>query len=131
MTATSSAFRRSGTSSRFIFTCCLPILGLRSRWWCLALLTFLPTRYSYPSTRPAERRQQRLAIGWAGLCAWVLWVCPRTTSPLRPRRRVAVRPAWQASLYYPAFYMAASWAVSLKLWAKAKKTKNEERPTEV
>ncbi len=98
----------------------------------LALLTFLPTRYLYPS-QPGRLNivSNVLAIGWAGLCAWVLWVLPAHDVVRTAAVRVAVRPVAQASLYYPAFYMAASWAVSLKLWAKAKKTKNEERPTEV
>lgn len=87
----------------------------------LALMTFVPSRYLYPS-QPGRLNlaSNVLAVAWSGMLAWILWGLPShnlisTTGGGAPFRAVS-----QASLVYPAFYMGASWLVSIRLWLKAR-----------
>jgi len=65
----------------------------------LALLTFVPTRYLYPSQPGAlNRLTVGLAIPWTVM---VVMVCFERTEWVLP------------SLYFPVFYMVASWWVTL------------------
>lgn len=69
----------------------------------LALLTFVPTRYLYPS-QPGRlnRLAALLAVPWAGVLT--VFLLSRQDPPR----------AWLiASLVFPAYYMVASWAVTL------------------
>jgi phosphatidylcholine synthase len=76
----------------------------------LALLTFVPTRYLYPSQRGRLNRWTNLlGAGWVVLLAAVLWRLP-DRRPDRPD------PLALASLYFPAYYLAASWAVTYLYW---------------
>ncbi len=70
----------------------------------LAALTFVPTRYLY-STQPGRlsRIANLLAVPWAVLLIAVL------LTALPERRTLAL-----VSLYFPIFYMTASWWVSLR-----------------
>ena len=84
----------------------------------LAVLTFVPSRYLYPS-QPGRLNAVHnvLAVAWAGMLAWVLWGLP-DHGPLRLGGGGDVRPFTQASLFYPAFYMGASWFVSVRFWLR-------------
>ena len=77
----------------------------------LAALTFVPSRYLYPSQPGALNRvTAALAALWAAVLAGVL------LGALEPVRR------WlAASLVFPAWYMLASWAVSVRLWGAARR----------
>ncbi len=85
----------------------------------LALMTFVPSRYLYPSQPGLLNRVDNvLSIGWTVMLGWVLWGMPsletfRTATTAPQFRNVAV-----ASLFYPAFYMGASWVVSVRHWTK-------------
>jgi phosphatidylcholine synthase len=78
----------------------------------LALLTFVPTRYLYPTQRGRlNRLTTLLGAAWAALLGAVLAALARGEGAAA--RRLAL-----ASLYFPAYYMAASWAVSLRIWRR-------------
>jgi len=86
----------------------------------LAVMTFVPSRYLYPS-QPGKLNvaSNVLAVGWAAMLGVLLWVLPphdlmRTAGAPGSFRVLAV-----ASLFYPAFYMVASWVVSARIWARA------------
>lgn len=69
-----------------------------------AVLTFVPAKYLYPS-QPGRLNNWTLiaALPWAGMVLLVL-----LEAPAQPR-------AWVlASLYFPAYYLAASWLVTLR-----------------
>jgi len=70
----------------------------------LSLLTFVPSRYLY-TTKPSRLSviANVLAVPWAALLIGTLIAGPGT------RRTLAI-----ASLYFPIFYMVASWWVSLR-----------------
>lgn len=98
----------------------------------LAVLTFVPSRYLYPS-QPGTLNLvcNVLAAGWAAMLAWVLWGLPAHDAIRGPAGRGAVRSVTQASLFYPAFYMAASWAVTVRFWLRGRRSRGEERPLAV
>jgi phosphatidylcholine synthase len=88
----------------------------------LALLTFVPTRYLYPSQRGRLNRVTNvLGVAWTGLLIWILCSLPpggpsRDAADESPARRLAL---W--SLYFPVYYMVASWVVSLRIWRKKRR----------
>jgi phosphatidylcholine synthase len=82
-----------------------------------ALLTFIPSRYLYPSQHGRLNRVTTLlAIPWLGLLIAVLWYLGRDGE----------RAWWLAlvSLYYPVYYLLASWGISLALWRRPRSTQN-------
>jgi phosphatidylcholine synthase len=108
----------------------------------LAILTFVPSRYLYPSLPGAFNRVMTiLAIPWAISLVVIIWNLPDGSVTSRidlntlPAARVSLvwnfledssasrldptmlRVAW-ASLIYPMFYLGASWVISLVYWLK-------------
>lgn len=79
----------------------------------LALMTFVPSRYLYPSQPgPLNVVSNVLGAVWAVMLIGLLWLLPgdRTT----PLDTTVALLAW-SSLFYPAFYMIASWAVTIRI----------------
>lgn len=85
----------------------------------LSLLTFVPSRYLYPS-QPGSLNAFSNVLGaaWACLLAWILLDLPAGHDPVGPgtTRRLAL-----ISLFYPAFYMAASWLITLRRWREIRR----------
>jgi len=80
----------------------------------LSLLTFVPSRYLYPSQPGALNQFSNLLGGiWAVFVGWLLFQIPAGRFPTRGG---LVWNLTLASLYYPAFYMIVSWIISLKYW---------------
>src|SRR5262249_15412321 len=78
----------------------------------LAFLTFVPTRYLYPTQRGRLNRITNvLGAAWAGLLIWILWLYSGNELGSEDARDWAL-----VSLFFPAYYMAVSWAISLRLW---------------
>jgi phosphatidylcholine synthase len=106
-----------------------------------AVMTFVPTRYLYP-TQPGKlnRLTNWLAAVWTGLLLWILYRLPPGDpslswpgnghlSGLLPSGAAHAESAltespgqnsfyWLTllSLFFPAFYLAASWGISGKIW---------------
>jgi phosphatidylcholine synthase len=77
-----------------------------------ALLTFVPTRYLYLSQRSRLNRITNfLAVGWTLLVFFILIELPVDGADSRTRT-LAV-----ASLFFPLYYLTASWIVSARLWS--------------
>jgi phosphatidylcholine synthase len=93
----------------------------------LAFLTFVPSRYLYPSQRGRLNRLTNvLGAGWTVLLVWVLWTMPgeQTASESltdNPTRRLAL-----LSLFFPLYYMIASWIISLRFWRKKRRRRSEQ-----
>lgn len=75
-----------------------------------SFLTFVPSRYLYPS-QPGRlnRLSTILGLAWGASLIWILY------------RKISGVPedgaiAW--SLWYPIYYFVASWAVTLQLWSR-------------
>ena len=82
----------------------------------LAVLTFVPSRYLYPSLPGSFNRVMTiLSIPWTLSLGWIIWDLPGGSgSRLDP---MTLRVAW-ASLSYPVLYFVASWAISLAHWSR-------------
>ncbi|MDG3006676.1 CDP-alcohol phosphatidyltransferase family protein [Paludisphaera mucosa] len=82
----------------------------------LAILTFVPVKHLYPSQPgPLNRFATITGIVWGVLMVWLLWILPTSASP---EFSTATRALAYVSLIYPAFYMAASWYVTLQGWLR-------------
>jgi phosphatidylcholine synthase len=82
----------------------------------LALMTFVPSKYLYPS-QPGRFNQLATVLGvaWAVLVGWLILILPDSGSPRETR---AVVPLAAVSLVYPIFYMGASWIITLRHWLR-------------
>jgi phosphatidylcholine synthase len=83
----------------------------------LSLLTFVPSRYLYPTSRPGPLNilSNVLGAAWACLLAVILQQLPAGPAP-SPGVGDATWNLALISLFYPAFYMIASWSVTLRRW---------------
>ncbi len=84
----------------------------------LSLLTFVPSRYLYPS-QPGRLNSfsNALAVPWCLSLAWLLWRMPAESSYGEPSSTFNLVAL--LSLFYPAFYLGVSWTISVKRWAHA------------
>ena len=80
----------------------------------LGLMTFVPSRYLYPSSQPGALNVTSNLLGAPWCCLLLVVMC---RLPAGASLVVDDTTWWLAatSLYFPAFYMVASWAVTLKL----------------
>jgi phosphatidylcholine synthase len=98
-----------------------------SAWGCLAIivilaaLTFAPCRYLYPS-QPGRLNQVATLLGlvWALPLGWLLLSLPESTSP---RTDPALQRLAFISLFYPVFYLGASWIVTLRQWEGSRESR--------
>lgn len=89
----------------------------------LALLTFVPIRYLYPSQRGRLNKVTNILGGiWAALIIWILY----RLRPESPPADAELRDLTVLSLVYPAYYMVASWVVSLRIWRRKRSRVREE-----
>ena len=80
----------------------------------LSLLTFVPARYLYPTRRGRLNLVTNILAGvWALVLAWILFEMPAERIDGN-----VVQSGALLSLFFPIFYMAASWFVTLRLWRK-------------
>jgi len=80
----------------------------------LAVLTFVPSRYLYPSQR-GRLNQITVFLGvvWAVLLVLILWEMPATDVIAESTQ---TRLLTLLSLFFPAWYMTASWVITLRYW---------------
>jgi phosphatidylcholine synthase len=80
----------------------------------LALLTFVPARYLYPSQR-GRLNAWTTVLGalWGCLLIWILM----DPSPV-PLSNDRTRWAAAVSLFFPVYYLVASWVVTLRFWLR-------------
>jgi phosphatidylcholine synthase len=95
--------------------------------WGLALLTFVPLRYLYPTQRGwVNQVSNLLAFVWGGLLVWIVWGMPPPAASGKftdPHTRLLTF----CSLVYPAYYLGMSWAISWRYWHK-KRPRGRRRP---
>jgi phosphatidylcholine synthase len=84
----------------------------------LAILTFVPSRYLYPSQKGRlNQLTSALGIVWAGLLMAILYRLPVERPPGGEGARDTITQAMiLVSLLFPAYYLIASWVVSLLRW---------------
>jgi phosphatidylcholine synthase len=106
-----------------------PLPGWVSVWLVvlLALLTFVPSRYLYATQRGRLNRvTNMLAALWTGLAVWLLWVLPEEAMSPRSPPESLPRHLALLSLFFPVYYMAASWAVSCKIWRVRRRQRRQQ-----
>jgi phosphatidylcholine synthase len=88
--------------------------------WLLAVLTFVPSRYLYPSRGGGRLNllTNLLGVVWTGLLVWIL-------ARLLADQGVDEVTHWLTvlSLAYPVYYLAASWLVSVQFWRSRRRTR--------
>jgi phosphatidylcholine synthase len=89
----------------------------------LALLTFVPTRYLYPSQKGRLNMVTNVfGVVWCGMLVWVLYRLP--VEPSASGELAAddgTRWLIVSSLLFPLYYLTVSWAVSVRLWQRRRK----------
>jgi phosphatidylcholine synthase len=84
-----------------------------------ALLTFVPSRYLYPSQRgKLNRATVLLGAAWVVLLVWILWTMPNDST----------RSLTLLSLFFPIWYLAASWVVSVRFWRRKRRRRDRINP---
>jgi phosphatidylcholine synthase len=84
----------------------------------LALLTFVPTRYLYPSQKGRLNLLTNVfGVAWAVMLACVLYRLPLDGSEADETTRWLI----VISLLFPLYYMVVSWAVSVRLWRRRRR----------
>ncbi len=90
----------------------------------LALLTFVPSYYVYPSRGATLSKTTNFLGGvWVVLLVWILWDLPReelsggATVPGYDRTLAFV------SLFYPAYYVVISWGITINRWYRARQAR--------
>jgi phosphatidylcholine synthase len=80
----------------------------------LAVMTFVPSKYLYPS-QPGRLNRISTVLGaiWGIMVAWLLWSLPTGTDP---RQDPSITRLAIATLFYPVFYLAVSWIITLNHW---------------
>jgi phosphatidylcholine synthase len=82
----------------------------------LAILTFVPSKYLYPSLPGRFNRfVSILGIPWTIALVWIIFQLP--DSPGASLGPTAQKVAW-ASLSYPLLYLGASWVISVAHWMR-------------
>jgi phosphatidylcholine synthase len=95
-----------------------------------SVLVFVPSRYLYPSMRGRLNRfTNQLAAVWAVLLVAVLWLLPGNPEPGQTADST-VRLGAYASLFFPAYYLGVSWALSLG-WLKKRSLQRAAEKVEV
>ncbi len=87
-----------------------------------SLLTFVPMRYLYP-TQPGRLNQLSLVLGvvWGALLVLILWGARK--EPLDGQRSQRLI---SASLFYPLYYLLASWVVSARYLINRRKMRRAD-----
>lgn len=92
-----------------------------------ALLTFVPSRYLYPTQGGGILNRLTMLLGgvWAGLMVWILIELPNDYIASVEWGRTWPRPLAVLSLFYPAYYLGVSWFVSCKIWKVRRRVRKE------
>jgi phosphatidylcholine synthase len=95
----------------------LPPLACVALLVAFSLLTFVPLRYLYPSQRGRLNRLTNvLAAPWIVLLVWII-------ADWTERFDTRIRLLAVLSLFFPVYYLAASWVVSARLWRRRRATR--------
>lgn len=87
-----------------------------------SVLTFVPTRYLYPSQRGLLNAWTNLfGAAWTGLLMVILFYPGGQNLGGGPTRLLTL-----ISLVFPVYYLVMSWAISVRLWRKRRRRKEQE-----
>lgn len=100
----------------YLYVCDLPAWAALSVVLVLSLLTFVPSRYLYPSSRPGliNKVSNYGAAVWAVLLAWIFLSLPGESLPGHRVTSGFTKSLVLLSTLYPLWYMGASWVITIK-----------------
>jgi phosphatidylcholine synthase len=104
----------------YLYTLALPAWASLTLLLLFALLTFVPARYLYPSHRGRLNRYTNyLGTAWTILLLVIMWRLPAAeeTQTIDATTRLLVL----ASLLFPAYYLLMSWAISMRIFLRARR----------
>jgi phosphatidylcholine synthase len=88
----------------------------------LALMTFVPCRYLYPTHRgKLNRLTLQLGAVWAIFPIWILVKLSSESYPAETPPGESLRALVLLSMAYPVYYLALSWAISYRIWQRARR----------
>ncbi len=92
-----------------------------------ALLTFVPTRYLYPSVMRSRLDLVTNLLGalWAALLVWLMVELPSEAPTSAGVPEHWPRDLAVLSLFFPIYYMLASWAVTWRIWRVRRRKRRE------
>jgi phosphatidylcholine synthase len=92
-----------------------------------ALLTFVPSRYLYPAQGGGKLNRVTNVLGgaWAGLILWILIALPGEYPSSEELAETWPRPLAVLSLFFPVYYMTASWVVSWRVWKVRRRARKD------
>ncbi len=94
-----------------------------------ALLTFVPSRYLYPTQRGKLNRMTSLmGAVWAAFALWILVGLPPKDAASGGSEEDRLRLLGLLSLFFPIYYLVASWLISLKHWRRRQPTMILDEP---
>jgi phosphatidylcholine synthase len=103
----------------YLYALRLPPWGALGLVVVLSLLTFVPSRYLYPTQRGRINQiTNLLSVPWAALLLLILWRLPQDDPQFGLARQLAV-----LSLFFPVYYMTASWLITLRLWRRSRRAR--------
>jgi phosphatidylcholine synthase len=86
----------------------------------LSVLTFVPSYYMYPSRGGTLSRLTSFLGGvWVVLLVWILWSLKANESLPGLPAPVQNHSLALVSLFYPVYYMVASWGISVHRWKRS------------
>ena len=87
----------------------------------LAILTFVPSYYVYPSRGATLSKTTNFLGGvWVVLLAWILWDLPREELSPQSGPREYDRTLAVVSLFYPLYYVTISWGITVRRWYRSR-----------
>lgn len=100
----------------YLYVWDLPATGSLAVLLVLSALTFVPSRYLYPSSRPGliNKVTNIGGVFWSALLLWIFLRLPGSSTPGHRVTDGLTRGLVLASTLYPLWYLAASWAVTVK-----------------
>ena len=87
----------------------------------LSVLTFVPSYYIYPSRGATLSKTTNFLGGvWVVLLLWILWELPHEALATEAAVAKHDRTLAIVSLFYPAYYVAISWWITLRRWSRGR-----------
>ncbi len=103
----------------YLYALCMPTWAAAVLILFLAALTFVPSYYLYPSRGAVLSRLTNFLGGvWVVLLLFVLWGLPTSNPPQNPQAAEQNFHFALASLFYPVYYLAVSWAITVDRWRR-------------
>ncbi|MFO0910700.1 MAG: CDP-alcohol phosphatidyltransferase family protein, partial [Isosphaeraceae bacterium] len=88
----------------------------------LAFMTFVPSRYLYPSQPgPINKVANVLGAIWTVMLGYLVWMLPSHGALQSGQVEAGLVSTAQLSVFYPVFYLAVSWFITIQIWRRGQR----------